>query len=178
MGKRSRDSTGRVPPELATVVSGVLRALSLCVPVAGLDVPAALAQQFAPAVLVADIPPQPLGDALAVFAKQTGLQLVYVSGVIDGQRSHAVSAGLAANEALARMLEGTGLKFEYLTPRSIRILAAIVTPLRENTTDLRGRRAAGGDCHRQPARGKRPGRTDDDSSVDWGDARLAQRHDL
>jgi outer membrane receptor protein involved in Fe transport len=125
-----------VPPELAAVVSGVLRALSLCVPVAGLDVPAALAQQFAPAVLVADIPSQPLGDALAVFAKQTGLQLVYVSGVIDGQRSHAVSAGLAANEALARMLEGTGLKFEYLTPRSIRILAAIVTPLRENTTRI------------------------------------------
>ena len=136
MGKRSRDSTRRVPPELAAVVSGVLRALSLCVPVAGLDVPAALAQQFAPAVLVADIPSQPLGDALAVFAKQTGLQLVYVSGVIDGQRSHAVSAGLAANEALARMLEGTGLKFEYLTPRSIRILAAIVTPLRENTTRI------------------------------------------
>jgi hypothetical protein len=83
MGKRSRDSTRRVPPELAAVVSGVLRALSLCVPVAGLDVPAALAQQFAPAVLVADISSQPLGDALAVFAKQTGLQLVYISGVVD-----------------------------------------------------------------------------------------------
>ena len=136
MGKRSRDSTRRVPAELATVVSGVLRALSLCVPVAGLDVPAALAQQFAPAALVADIPSQPLGDALAVFAKQTGLQLVYVSGVVDGQRSHAVSAGLGANEALARMIEGTGLKFEYLTPRSIRILAAVVTTLRESTTRI------------------------------------------
>jgi hypothetical protein len=34
------------------------------------------------------------------------------------------------------MLEGTGLKFEYLTPRSIRILAAVVTPLRENTTRI------------------------------------------
>src|ERR1035438_8872972 len=136
MGKRSRDSTRRVPAELATVVSGVLRALSLCVPVAGLDVPAALAQQFAPAALVAEIPSQPLGDALAVFAKQTGLQLVYVSGVVDGQRSHAVSAGLGANEALARMIEGTGLKFEYLTPRSIRILAAVVTTLRESTTRI------------------------------------------
>jgi iron complex outermembrane receptor protein len=136
MGKRSRDSTRRVPAELATVVAGVLRALSLCVPVAGLDVPAALAQQFAPAVLVADIPSQPLGDALTVFAEQTGLQLVYVSGVVDRQRSHAVSAGLGANEALARMLGGTGLKFEYLTPRSIRILAAVVTPLRESTTRI------------------------------------------
>ena len=136
MGKRSRDSTRRVPAKLATVVSGILRALSLCAPIAALDVPAALAQQFAPAALVADIPAQPLGDALAVFAKQTGLQLVYVSGVVDGQRSQAVSAGLGANDALARMLEGTGLKFEYLTSRSIRILAAVVGPPRQTPTKI------------------------------------------
>src|ERR1035438_2165606 len=107
MGKRSRDSTRRVPAELATVVSGVLRALSLCVPVAGMDFPAALAQQLAPSALMADIPAQPLGEALAVLAKQTGLQLVYVSGIVEGQRSHAVSAGLGANDALAGMIEGT-----------------------------------------------------------------------
>ena len=39
-----------------------------------------------------------------------------------------------ANEALARVLEGTGLNFEYLTPRSVRILAAAVGPSREPTT--------------------------------------------
>ena len=75
----------------------------------------------------------PLAQALEEFARQTGLQLVYVSGVVRDQRSHAVSAGLAADAALARMLEGTGLTFEYLTPRSIRILAAVIAPPREST---------------------------------------------
>ena len=92
------------------MVSGVLRALSICAPVALLDAPATLAQAFESTALAADIPAQPLAQALAAFARQTGLQLVYVSGVVRDQRSHAVSAGLGANEALARMLEGTGLQ--------------------------------------------------------------------
>jgi iron complex outermembrane receptor protein len=119
---------------VATVVSGVLRALSICAPVELIDAPAALAEPQQATALAADIPAQPLAQALAAFARQTGLQLVYVSGVVRGQRSHAVSAGLGADEALARVLEGTGLKFEYLTSRSIRILAAVVGPPREATT--------------------------------------------
>src|SRR5450631_2195591 len=134
MGKRSRDSMRRVPAGLATTVSGILRALYLCAPITAVDMPAALAQVAPPAALVADIPAQPLGDALAVFAKQTGLQLVYVSGVVDGQRSRAVRAGLMPEAALSRLLRGTGLKFEYLTPRSIRILAAVVALPREPST--------------------------------------------
>jgi iron complex outermembrane recepter protein len=119
---------------VATVVSGVLRALSICAPVELIDAPAALAEARQPTTLAADIPAQPLAQALAAFAQQTGLQLVYVSGVVRGQRSRAVPAGLGANEALARVLEGTGLEFEYLTSRSIRILAAVVGPPREPTT--------------------------------------------
>jgi len=118
---------------IATVASGILRALSICTPAALLDFPATLAQAFEPAALTADIPAQPLAQALEAFARQTGLQLVYVSGVVRGQRSHAVSTGLSADEALARVLAGTGLKFEYLTPRSIRILASVVGPPRETT---------------------------------------------
>ena len=132
MGGRSH----RRSADLATVVSGVLRALSICAPVALLDAPATLAQAPERTALTADIPAQPLAQALAAFARQTGLQFVYVSDVVRNQRSHAVSAGLAANEALARVLEGTGLKFEYLTPRSIRILAAVVGPPRETTMNI------------------------------------------
>jgi iron complex outermembrane receptor protein len=121
---------------LATAVSGVLRALAICAPVAVLEAPAMIAQAFEPKALTADIPAEPLAQALAAFARQTGLQLVYVSGVIRDQRSHAVSAGLGANEALARIIEGTGLKFEYLTTRSIRIIAAVVGPPRQPTMKL------------------------------------------
>jgi len=129
MGDRLR----RRSADIATVVSGVLRALSLCTPVALLDAPAALAQAVEPAPIAADIPAQPLAQALAALARQTGLQLVYLSGVVRGQNSHAVSAGLSADEALARLLEGTGLRFEYLTSRSVRILAAAIGPPRDPT---------------------------------------------
>jgi iron complex outermembrane receptor protein len=105
------------------MVSGVLRALSICAPVALLDAPPTLAQTFEPTTLTADIPARPLAEALAAFARQTGLQLVYVSDVVRKRKSHATAAGLSADDALARLLQGTGLRFEYLTPRSIRILA-------------------------------------------------------
>jgi iron complex outermembrane recepter protein len=132
MGGQSRHGSARI----AAVVSGILRALPICAPIALFNVPAALAEGAQPAALSADIPAEPLAQALEAFAQQTGLQFVYVSGVVNEQRSHAVSAGLGANEALARMIEGTGLKFEYLTPRSIRILAAVVGPPRQTPTKI------------------------------------------
>jgi outer membrane receptor protein involved in Fe transport len=110
--------------EIATAVSAVLRALPLCVPAALLDAPAAIAGTVAPSTLSADIPAQPLAQALAAFAEQTGLQLMYVSEIAANHRSQAVPKGLPVGEALSRLLHGTGLRFEYLTPESIRILAA------------------------------------------------------
>ena len=119
----------RCPSEgIATLVSGVLRAASICTSAALLDVPPTLAGAPEPTLLTADIPAEPLALALEAFARQTGLQLVYVSEVVRDQRSHAVPAGLGAPDALARMLQGTGLQFEALTPRSIRILAAVAVP--------------------------------------------------
>jgi len=130
MGGRSH----RRSADIASVVSEVLCAASICTPVVLFGAPAALAQTSEPAALAVDIPAQPLAQALAALARQTGLQLIYVSGVVRDQRSLAVAAGTSANEALARMLEGTGLKFEYLTPHSIRILAAVVGPPKEAAT--------------------------------------------
>jgi len=108
-------------------VSAALRTLAVCAPVAVIA-PAALAQTQQHGALAVDIPAQPLAAALAKFARQTGLQVVYVSGVVRDQQSHAISAGLSTEEALAQLLEGTGLRFEYLTAHSVRILPAAVTP--------------------------------------------------
>jgi len=125
MSRQQRGVRLRRPSrEIATAVSGVLRALSLCAPVALLDAQAAIAETVAPSTLPAEIPAQPLAQALAAFAKQTELQLVYVSEIVANHRSHAVPAGLPAGEALTLLLQGTGLRFEYLTPETIRILAA------------------------------------------------------
>jgi iron complex outermembrane receptor protein len=135
---RMEGQTGRRSARIATAVSAVLRGVSICSSLAILESPAVLAETFEARGLAADIPAQPLAQALTGFGRQTGLQVLYVSGVVDQRRSHAVSAGLGAQDALTRMLEGTGLKFEYLTPRSIRILVAVIAPPREPTKILSG----------------------------------------
>ena len=112
---------------IATRLPGVLRTLSICLPFALSHAPASLAESVGP-TLTAAIPAQPLERALEAFTRQTGLHLAYVSGVVRNQKSHLVSAGLSAEEALSRMLQGTGLSFEFLTPHSVRILVKATEP--------------------------------------------------
>jgi outer membrane receptor protein involved in Fe transport len=119
MGARLRRSLRKI----ATLVSALLRALSVCMALALGVVAAAFAESNAPEALTAPIAAQPLAQALEAFAEQTGLHVAYVSGIVGNQISQAVPAGLSAKEALARLLQGTGLKFEFFTANSIRILA-------------------------------------------------------
>jgi iron complex outermembrane recepter protein len=114
------------PPagSIAKVVSEVLRGVPAWAPLALAGLSAVPAQAADPAALRTAIPAQPLAGALAAFAQQTGLQFVYVSEIVRNQKSHPAPAGLGAREALGRLLEGTGLRFEYLTAQSVQILAA------------------------------------------------------
>jgi iron complex outermembrane recepter protein len=114
--------------------SSVLRVLWICALIALAEIPPTQAQAIDIPALTADIPAQPLAQALEAFASQTGLQLVYVSAVVHGQRSRAVSSGLTASNALGRLLEGTGLQFEFLTPHSVHILAAVMGPAKQAVT--------------------------------------------
>lgn len=74
-------------------------------------------------VLSHEIAAQPLAQALSEFASQTGLQVVYVSGIAASQDSKGAPRGLPAADALERLLAGTGLRFEYLNERTVRIFA-------------------------------------------------------
>jgi outer membrane receptor protein involved in Fe transport len=107
---------------IAVVVAEVLAAAAVGAPPAVMGPPAG-SQAATPAILVGAIPARPLKEALTAFADQTGLQLVYVSGIVRGQKSHRVRAGLSPERALAKLLQGTGVRYEYLTPNTIRILA-------------------------------------------------------
>jgi iron complex outermembrane recepter protein len=88
---------------------------------------AAPGREPAEAVLDEDIPTQSLDDALVALTEQTGLHFVYVSDVVRQQKSRAVHAGLDAVQALTRLLDGTGLQFEFLTADTVRILAMAAT---------------------------------------------------
>lgn len=79
------------------------------------------ANGYADALLSSAIRAQPLASALTEFAHQTGLQLVYVSDVLQNQKSRGSRAGLSTAEALTALLEGTGLTFEFLNDRAVRI---------------------------------------------------------
>jgi len=74
-------------------------------------------------MLSQDVAAQPLTQALSDFANQTGLQLIYVSEIAETLASKGASQGLAAPDALRQLLAGTGLGFEFLNDRTVRIFA-------------------------------------------------------
>jgi len=59
-----------------------------------------------------DIKAQPLSEALMAFGAQTGAIVMAPSELTAGKISRPVMGELTAQEALTRMLLGTGLKFQ------------------------------------------------------------------
>ncbi len=71
-----------------------------------------------------DIQPQPLRAALQDFGAQAGLQVIFKAEDVakDGVTSPHVVGQLSAREALERLLVNTGLKFEFVNPKTVRIV--------------------------------------------------------
>lgn len=68
-----------------------------------------------------DIPAQPLADAIEAFGRVTGLEVGYRSEVAEGVTSPGASGDLTADEALRRLLEGTGLTYRFTSPTAVTI---------------------------------------------------------
>jgi hypothetical protein len=79
--------------EIATAVSGVLRALSLCAPAGLLGTPAAIAETVARSTLPAEIPAQPF---LRAFAKDPSLRENMNTAFGDAQRGYKQLAFFAS----------------------------------------------------------------------------------
>jgi iron complex outermembrane recepter protein len=96
----------------------------LLIGIAGIAAPSESAPTATPeGALSASIDAQPLDQALAAFAQQSGLQLLYVSALAEHRRSRPVAAGLSHTAALTGLLAGTGLGFEFLDDRTVSIFA-------------------------------------------------------
>ncbi|MEQ1771520.1 MAG: TonB-dependent siderophore receptor [Devosia sp.] len=67
------------------------------------------------------VEPQPLADALEKFSSQSGLQLIYRAEIARGLQTHGAQAGLSAQDTLAELLRGTGLDFDFVNERTVRI---------------------------------------------------------
>jgi outer membrane receptor protein involved in Fe transport len=60
-----------------------------------------------------DIPAQDLSGAVTAFGRQSGLQVVVDSAILAGLQSRPVAGRLSTEDAISRMLAGTGLTWRY-----------------------------------------------------------------
>lgn len=72
-----------------------------------------------------DIPAQPLGAALTAFARQTGIQFAYPASLTSGRTSPALRGSFAPEDALARLLAGSGLVYAFTGPTRVTISAPV-----------------------------------------------------
>jgi hemoglobin/transferrin/lactoferrin receptor protein len=90
-------------------------------------VPPALAQDTANPQAAAqrfDIPAQPLDSALRSYMRQSGVQVVYPAALASGVTSQAVSGPFTADEALARLLQGSGMGVRRVGDGAVTLAAA------------------------------------------------------
>ena len=114
----------------------VRKLLSICAIWGLLVSPGAAAYQE----LSRDIPAQSLAQALSEYASQTGLQVVYVSGIANARVSNRAPRGIPAAEALGHLLADTGLRFEFLNDRAVRVFAPVGAATARATERLPGLR--------------------------------------
>jgi iron complex outermembrane receptor protein len=71
-----------------------------------------------------DIPPQPLGSALAEFARQSSIDILVSSQLARNQTAPALQGEMPAGQALAMLLSDTGLSYRATSTGSFIIEAA------------------------------------------------------
>jgi len=79
-------------------------------PVAAFVIAVAAAPAAFAAPVAWDLPAQPLDRALAQVARQTGLQLLLAPDLVGSRQSPALRGTLEVDDALARLLQGSGLR--------------------------------------------------------------------
>lgn len=91
------------------------------------------------------LPAQPLGDALNELARQAGLQLLVLRELVQGLQAPALSGRLSAQQALDRLLAGTGLMADIDQNQVVvrRAPPARVATLAEVTVSARALRSEG-----------------------------------
>ncbi|MGY6768875.1 TonB-dependent siderophore receptor [Komagataeibacter sp. NFXK3] len=113
-------------PVMLAVPSALLFAL------ASMDARAAssnVSQTAAPLARSYNIPSLPLGQALATYGKQTGVQVTYDPALLTGKTSAAVSGSMAPQDALQKLLSSSNLSYRYAGSNTIVIqkVAANIT---------------------------------------------------
>ena len=103
---------------------------------------AAEPSQSAPASIRFDIPPQPLIDALRVFAEQSGPQLAYTTASLRAVTTGGVQGNYIPEQALQKLLVGTGVTYRFTGTSTVILERSIANgddgPMRLQTITVRG----------------------------------------
>lgn len=83
-----------------------------------------------------DIPPQALGSALNAFADTAGVQLSYPAGLTNGINSPGVSGRYTPQQALQKLLSGTGITSRITANGTVTLERATVVEPQSNVTTL------------------------------------------
>jgi hemoglobin/transferrin/lactoferrin receptor protein len=81
--------------------------------------PVALAQQSTAQNF--NIPSQPLNSALRQLARQSGLQLAFTTAIASGSKASAAVGNMTAEQALAKLLSGSGLAYRFTAENAVAI---------------------------------------------------------
>jgi len=86
-----------------------------------------------------NIPAQGLAPALQALSRERGFHLVFVSEDVEDQRTAGAVGNLGVDEALQKLLSGTGLTYQYIDESTVSILPIASVP----TSSLSPRSHAG-----------------------------------
>ncbi|AYD03803.1 TonB-dependent siderophore receptor [Neorhizobium sp. NCHU2750] len=67
------------------------------------------------------VPAGPLSSALTAFGRQAGLQVTYLASVASGKTSQGFSGRSTPDQALSRILAGSGLRFSFANATTVAI---------------------------------------------------------
>lgn len=91
----------------------LIAALSMTTSLQVVGMGAAPAYAQAAELISIDIPAGDLGTALASFSRQTGISVSYLPGLVTDLKSAGASGRLMPREAVAQLLQGTGLDYSF-----------------------------------------------------------------
>ncbi|MGH2447001.1 MAG: TonB-dependent receptor domain-containing protein, partial [Chloroflexota bacterium] len=97
------------------------------------------------------VPAQPLGTALAEFARTRDLQLIYHSEVVGDRRTEGAVGEFTPEQELERLLRGTGLTYRYLSDTAVTIVP--IRSIGDSAPDTQSSAGAGKSAATRP-RGK------------------------
>jgi hypothetical protein len=80
------------------------------------------AAAYAQVVLQFDVQAQSLADALRIVATQTNTNILYDPSLVAGRQVGALKTQSTLDDALMQLLNGTGLKHQYVNEKTVTLV--------------------------------------------------------